>query len=236
MKRKSTLTKFYLTLLLLIAVTSLKAQVITDLAGLGAGKAICPSTAVSLTAAATGATSYAWNRYAGKLTVPTGTATPITGTGTGATITDTPPTAGYYTYFSTSTNATGCISDPSDPTVIYVLPTISVTITPPATAAYCVNSAPPTNTTLTAVTSLSPTVTENLGLTYQWQRGGADISGAIASTYTLDNTDIATAAGSVVYTVKVGFAVPNACSPATPATGATITINALSTKPTVTIN
>jgi hypothetical protein len=236
MKRKSTSTKFYLTLLLLIAVTSLKAQVITDLAGLGAGKAICPSTAVSLTAAATGASTYTWNRYAGKLTVPTGTATPITGTGTGATITDTPPTAGYYTYFSTSTNATGCTSDPSAPTVIYVLPAITVSITTPTAIAYCVNSAPPTNTTLTAVASLSPTTSENLGLTYQWQKAGADISGATASTYILDNTDIATTQGSVIYTVKVGFAVPNTCGTVTPATGTTITINALPGIPIVTIN
>jgi hypothetical protein len=234
MKRKSTSIKIFLTLLFLLAVTSLKAQVITTLAELGAGKALCPSTAVNLTAVATGAASYTWNRYPGKLTTPTGTPTLIASTI--ATMSDTPPAAGYYTYFSTSTNASGCISDPSDPTVIYVLPAITVSITAPATTAYCVNAAPPTATTLTAVTSLTPTVPENLGLTYQWQRGGTDISGANGSTYTLDNTDISATAGPVVYTVKVGFAVPNACTAATPATGTTITINPLATKPVVTIN
>jgi hypothetical protein len=237
MKKKSTTLKIFVTLLFLLASASVKAQINT-LADLGAGKAFCPAPTVSLTATSTGATAngYTWVRYDGKQgATPTGTATPITGQ-TSATMTDNPTGTGYYTYYSTSTNASGCISDLSDPTVIYVLPALSVAVTPPSTTAYCVGATPPTGMTLTANVTMTPTVTENLGLTYQWYKDGTAIStNGTSSTYTLGAADVATSAGTVNYTVKVSFAVPNTCTGATSA-NSPITINALPGKPTVVIN
>lgn len=236
MKKKSTTLKIFVTLLFLFAGASVKAQTMNTLADLGAGKAYCPAPTVSLTASSTGATAtgYTWTRYEGKQgAIPTGTGVPITGQNT-ATMTDNPTGTGYFTYYSTSTNATGCISDLSDPVVIYILPAMSVAVTGPATPAYCVGVTP-SGITLTATVTTTPTVTETLGYTYQWYKDGTLITGATDPTYTLGAADIATSAATVNYTVKAKFAVPNTCGEVASANSA-VTINPLPTKPTVTIN
>jgi hypothetical protein len=236
MKRKINSLKVLFIALFLLAASTSKAQII-DVAGFTAGTlgAFCADETVKLTAAAPGATSTTWVRYAGSAV--SGTAVPITGTGTTtSTISDTPPAPGYYTYVSTSTNADGCATI-SDPAIVYYLPGITAAITSsiPGTTGYCENNFPGTAPTFTAAAgkvTTSGTVTETFGYKYQWYKGTSVISGAIAATYTLNNADDVSV-GANNYSVKITYQV-KACTE-TASNSITITVTAKPTKPTISL-
>jgi hypothetical protein len=189
---------------------------------------------VTLTAAATGASSYVWTRYAGK--TATGTATPIAGTT--AALSDLPADPGYYTYVSTAVNADGCTSVVSDPIVVYVLPGITAAIASNKADAddhYCTSAVPTgaNSIILTATAGKSGTaVTETFAYTYQWYKGTSLIAGATGTTYTMNSTSDNTV-GTNAYTVKVTYAI-KACT-ATTSNAVNITVNDVPGKPVITI-
>ncbi|NCD68747.1 hypothetical protein [Mucilaginibacter agri] len=193
--KKSILFKILIPMIMMIAATTVKAQ-ITTLAGLpGAAAAYCAGEAVKLAAASTG-TTFVWKRYPGKDLL----GTPVTLTETTANLSDVPTAPGYYTYVSIASNA-NCTSDVSTPVTIYALPTISAAITGPTTA--CVSDL--ASKTLTATASnLETADTEVFGYTYKWFKNGTAITGATGSTYTLSPTTDA-AIGSQAFTVQVSY-------------------------------
>jgi hypothetical protein len=230
--------KILVTLVLLFAATTVKAQ-ITALSGLATGtiKAYClTGDPVKLTAATPSggaATSYTWVRYAGQTAGTPGSGTAITAA-TSTTIVDTPPAAGYYTYVSTGINASGCMSDPSPPAVVYILPAPAVSIASNITnPSFCVNALPTgaAAVTLTATAS-TPSVSEGFAYTYQWYKGTTAISGATNATYPLTTADAA-AAGASDYTVQVGLQIKTCAL--TTSNIVTVTVNALPGTPAITI-
>ncbi len=98
--------------------------------------------------------------------------------------------------------------------------TVSLTVNmPPAIGT------PPSNVTVCATQPATFTVsTTGTGLTYQWQKGGVNIPGANAATYTIPST-ATTDAGS--YDVVVS----GACTPPATSSSATVTVN---TPPSIT--
>jgi hypothetical protein len=230
--------KILVTLVLLFAANAVKAQGITALSGLSpAIKAYClTGDPVKLTAATPSggaATNYTWVRYSGSAAGTPGSGT-VVSPATPNTIVDAPTTPGYYTYVSTGINASGCMSDPSPPVSIYVLPAPVVSIASNiANPSFCVNSLPTgaAAVTLTA-TATTPAVSEGFAYTYQWYKGTTAISGATASTYPLTAAD-ATTAGASDYTVQVGLQI-KACT-LTTSNPVTVTVNALPGTPAITI-
>jgi hypothetical protein len=210
--KKSTTHMLLFILLFLLAGNSLKAQV-AALSDLNAGTlaAYCPLDQVKLTSASTGAVSYVWKRYVG--TTATGAA--VTLAGTTANLTDTPVDPGYYTYVSTGLNADGCESSVSDPVTIYMLPgiTASIVSSNPATTQYCSTQLPAT-LTLTATGGKAQAVPETFAYKYQWYKTGVAITGATASTYTLNSTTDAVVGTNFAYTVRITYVI-KACAETT---------------------
>jgi hypothetical protein len=224
--KKSTLFRILLPIIMIIAGTTVKAQ-ITQLSDLtGAAAVYCSGENVKMLATSTG-TTFVWQRYPGKDL----TGTPVTVSSTTANLVDVPPGSGYYTYVSTASN-TNCTSDPSLPTTIYALPVIKAVPTGPASV--CVNSISLGTTTLTAnATNTDATNTDVFAYTYQWKKNGTTIASATSSTYTLDPTADA-AVGSQAFTVQVNYVIRNTCSPIT-STAVNVDVQANPTKPTVVI-
>lgn len=108
--------------------------------------------------------------------------------------------AGYYTYQLVVTNTNDCSSDISDPFKVYVLPDLTPTITPAATAV-CEKGA--------STTVLTANVTNtNFTYNYQWTRNGTDIAGATSNTYTVSEQNT----GDVTFGVKVSYALNTGCT------------------------
>jgi len=238
MKTKSTPFKILLTLLFLLAVTTIKAQTISTLGGLTTGTlaVYCPSDQVKLNAASTGAVSYVWQRYTGT----TATGTPTTLTGTTANLVDVPTAPGYYTYVSIGSNADGCTSVTSDPATIYVLPGINVSIAsnitgnPSGPISFCTNNVPTgaAAITLTATATTTPTVPESFAYTYQWFKGTTAITGATTATYTLTSPGDAVV-GTNAYTVQVSFVIKS-CTPGI-SNPINVTVDDVPGKPVITV-
>lgn len=236
MKTRPIFTTLLLSFVFVLAFTTAQAQVNT-LAGLNASgtttlKAYCPGDPVKLTAAATGAATYTWKRYAGPIVA--GAATALAGDAADTQhLTDNITTPGYYTYVAIGLNSSNCESDVSAPITIYVLPGITATIvsSAPATTEYCVNQLP-TSLTLTATAVNAVTVPITFGYTYQWFKGATAITGATGTTYTLNATDDV-AAGTQAYTVKVTYKVNPSCT--TPSNAISFNVVALPSQPIVTV-
>ncbi|MFD0998047.1 immunoglobulin domain-containing protein [Ohtaekwangia kribbensis] len=108
-----------------------------------------------------------------------------------------------------ATNATtSCDSDLTNTVGVTVNAPPAITV-PPATQAVCTGSSVTFNVTATGT-----------GLSYQWRKGGSNISGANSSSYTIAST-VAGDAGS--YDVIVS----GTCTPPVTSSAATLTINAL---------
>ena len=128
--------------------------------------------------------------------------------------------AGYYTYQLVITNTNDCSSDISDPFKVYVLPTLTPTITAAGNVtAVCEKGA--SSTTLTANVSNT-----NFTYNYQWTRNGTDISGATSNTYTVTEQT----AGDITFGVKVSYSLNSTC---TQTATQTINVIALPTKPVI---
>ncbi len=227
---KIRIPKLLLLLIVLLTATNLKAQVaaIGDLTS-GTLSAYCPSEEVKLTATSTGST-YVWKRY--PTADATGTATLLSETT--ASLVDTPPAPGYYTYVSTALNAEGCESDVSSPVAIYILPgiTASIASSAPTVTEYCANALP-TSLTLTATAGKAETVSETFAYKYQWYKGANAISGATSSTYVLNSTDDVAVGTSISYTVKITYQI-KACTETT-SSAISFDVLDLPTKPVITI-
>ena len=227
--KKSTLFRTLLPIIIMMAGITAKAQSITTLAGLpGAAAAYCAGEAVKLQGNSTG-TTYQWKRYPGKDI----TGTPVTLTETTNTLSDVPPSPGYYTYVSTASN-TNCTSDVSAPTTIYALPTIKADLTGPASA--CVSAVGATVLTVVA-SNLETTNTDAFGYTYKWLKNGQPIAGAPSQpTYTLSSTADNTI-GSQAFSVQVSYIITSHggsnCMQAS--NTANVDVQANPTTPTVTI-
>jgi hypothetical protein len=223
--KKSTLFRILLPIIMMVAGTTVKAQVaqLSDLTG--ALAVYCPAEAVKLHGASTG-TTYTWLRYPGKDL----TGTPTTLTSTTADLSDAPPSPGYYTYVSTSINTNNCTSDQSDPTTIYALPHITAPLSGPANT--CVSALASTVLTVAPVSTESAIITETFVYTYQWLKNGTAITGATSPSYTLDPVKDA-AVGSQTFTVNVFYAVRPSC--AAVSNSQAVLVQANPTKPTVTI-
>jgi hypothetical protein len=224
--KKSTLFRILLPIIMMIAGTTVKAQVavLADLPG--AAAVYCSTDQVKIHANSTASTSFVWQRYTGSGT--SGTATPVAGQTTADLVDATITTPGYYTYVSTGSNA-NCQSDVSDPIIVYVLPNITASVAGPANA--CVNTI--TSNVLTSTVGSATTVPETFVYTYQWYKGSTAIAGATSSTYTLTATDAATL-GNASFYVKAYYKVRPACTEGT-ATAVTVNIQANPTKPILTI-
>ena len=128
--------------------------------------------------------------------------------------------AGYYTYQLVITNTNDCSSDISDPFKVYVLPTLTPTITAAGNVtAVCEKGA--SSTTLTANVTNT-----NFTYNYQWTRNGTDISGATGNTYTVTEQT----AGDITFGVKVSYSLNSTC---TQTATQTINVIALPTKPVI---
>ncbi|GAA4318724.1 immunoglobulin domain-containing protein [Flaviaesturariibacter amylovorans] len=126
-----------------------------------------------------------WSPQAGLFTDAAAT-TPYTG-GAATTVYAKPAAAGMYNYTATSTSGAGCTS--STTLALTVSPATAISTQPAATQSVCAGSA----ATFTVAATGS-------ALTYQWKKGGADITGATSATYTIN---AATAADAATYTVVV---------------------------------
>jgi len=184
------------------------------------GKVLCAGTTISITGpqdvGGVDFTHYHWYKLDAS-----GTAQ-LVASQTGRTYTETPTTAGYYTYELVTENASGCTSPMSDPFKIYVLPPLSATITSP-TSTICASTG---STVLTA----NPTPATGYTLTYQWTRNGTNITGATSSTYTVTGE---TTAATVTFGVTVAYALNSSC---TATATDSITVAPLPTKPTISAN
>lgn len=145
-------------------------------------------------------------------------------TTTGRTYTETPSGAGYYSYQLVTVNSNGCTSPASDTYKVYVLPTITASITTSNSSnTVCSNSQ--SSITLTAVPS-NPTA---YSYTYQWTRNGTNITGATSNTYTLTEQN----SGSVSIGVIVSYTLSSGCS----ATATqSITVSPVPAKPSIVAN
>lgn len=230
MKTNLTFRNLFALLFLITTLTSIaKAQTVSSLNDLAANTkgVYCPTDAVKLSANSTG-TTFTWKRYQGT----TVSGTPTTLTQNTADIVDNPTAPGYYTYVSIGLNAQSCESEASDPTIVYVLPAITASITSNMpTSSYC-NTQVPTTLTLTATAGEATTVPETFAYTYQWYKSGNPITGATSATYTLNNTNDA-AVGTNAYTVKINYQI-KACTE-TESNSVNLTVTAAPTKPVVTI-
>jgi hypothetical protein len=157
---------------------------------------------------------------------------PATGTTTGGapyynsslkgTIAGTPTTAGTYTVRCLADDTTNLSSGGN---FAYIV--VTFTITGSSATAPSITSQP-ANVTVTAGSSASFSVTASgTGtLTYQWQKGGANISGAMGSTYSIASAQAADAGNyTVVVTNSAGSVTSNA---------ATLTVNAATSAPAIT--
>lgn len=141
---------------------------------------------------------------------------------TSRTYTETPTGPGYYTYELVTVNASGCTSPISDPFKIYVLPTLTATITTP-NSTVCAGVG-------TTVLTANPTPATGYVYTYQWTRNGTNIAGATSNTYAVSGENTP---GIVTFGVNIAYVLNPTCT--TTATDA-ITIAPVPTKPTIAAN
>ncbi len=224
MKNKFTILKASLTLLLAIIISSAFAQ--TPFSGpsdavtappataAAVSQVICNGSQIQLKTTATAGYTYQWYKKN-----PAGGAMQLVQDGSSNTYTETPSGAGYYTYQLVVINSNGCTSTSSDPFNIFVLPPITAGITA-SSATVCASGQ--TSSTLSA----TPVNGSGYTYTYQWTRNGADISGATASTYTVNESTAAT----LTFGVTVAYSLNTSCS-STAST--TITVIAVPTKPVI---
>jgi hypothetical protein len=143
-------------------------------------------------------------------------------TTTGRTYTETPTTAGYYNYQVVSISTSGCNSPISDVFKVYVLPPLSVTITPAVTKV-CAG---------VGTDLLTANVTPSTGyvINYQWTKDGTPIAGATSSTYT---TPVDPTAGTDHYGVNVSYALDSSC---TASASQDVEVDPIPTKPVISAN
>ncbi|WP_345949759.1 hypothetical protein ABDD95_23205 [Mucilaginibacter sp. PAMB04274] len=128
---------------------------------------------------------------------------------------------GYYTYQLVMVNSNNCISDPSDPFNLYVLPALNPVVD--GNGSVCEKGQ--TNSAL-SITGLDSRFT----YTYQWTREGADIAtNATSATYTVTEQT----AGTYKYAVKVAYTLNTSCTKT--AADKPITVIPVPTKPTIQI-
>src|ERR1700761_2237855 len=160
----------------------------------GLSKVYCAGSTIKLTgpqdATQTPVADYAHYHWY-KMAVVAGVLTPVEVTSqTTSVYTETSTTAGWYEYELVTENANGCLSPVSTMLKVYVLPTLSVTISTTA-ASLCQNSA--TAPTLTANATPATPYT----LHYQWTKtigaGSPTNVGTDSPTYTIPAADDATA-------------------------------------------
>jgi hypothetical protein len=177
----------YLKLILILFVLPAVAVAQAD-----ANKVLCLGQTITLTSTATG-TIFHWYK------VVDGTAQ-LQPTATANVYTEKPATPGYYNYQVVSENSAGCISPVSDLVKIYILPTLTASVTTPNSM---VCSKPASPFVLTA------DVPEGFTYTYQWTRNGTLIAGANAKTYT---APAETVPGTVNFAVNVSYSLNTSCA------------------------
>jgi hypothetical protein len=186
---------------------------------------VCLAGTIKLTGQGAVGNTYRWYKKS-----PSGTITLVQGPGApnAATYTEASTTSGYYTYYVDQINPNGCISPMSNPINIYVLPAIAPVIN--GGQNYCANALPPPANLNLTIGGLDPLYT----YTYQWTEDGADISGATANNYTVNNTTAATHA----YTVKVSYNVSPSLTTPCPYTSPakSIIVYPVPVKPTIQVN
>ena len=171
------------------------------------------------------ATSHDYTKYHWyKLLNATGTQKEEETSMTGKTYTETLTTTGYYEYQVVTENSNGCTSPVSDVFKVFVLPPLVPTITPLATS-ICSG---------TGTTTLTASVTPATGytFTYQWTKGGAPISGATSSTYTVP-AETVTVNTTDTYGVTVAYSLNPTC---TATATQDIIVVPVPTKPTIAAN
>jgi len=223
MKNKLTKLKATLTLLLIVAASAAFAQ--TPFAGpsdnttappataAAVQQVICSSGQIQLKTTATAGYTYQWYKKKTDGTMQ------LVQQGSSNTYTETPTTAGYYTYQLVVLNSNGCTSVSSDAFSIFVLPALTASI---GASNVDVCSGGQTSSVLTA----TPASDASYTYTYQWTRNGVPIAGATANTYTVTETTPAT----VTFGVTIAYVLNSSCSSA--ATQA-ITVIAVPSKPTI---
>lgn len=136
---------------------------------------------------------------------------------------ETAPTTGYYKYKLVQINSNNCSSPASEDYIVYVLPPFTPAITAASTT---VCEKGQTSSLLTATGQVA-----GYTYTYQWNRAGVAISGATASTYTVNETGTVTTVTPVDYTVTMSYALNPGCTKTSAAQ--TITIIPAPAKPTI---
>lgn len=174
---------------------------------------ICSSGQIQLKTTATAGYTYQWYKKKSDGSMQ------LVQDGSSNSYTETPSGAGYYTYQLVQINSTGCTSTSSDPFNIFVLPPITAAITA-SNANVCASGQ--TSSTLSA----TPVNGSGYTYTYQWKRNGVDITGATASTYTVNES----AAATLTFGVTVAYTLNSGCSSSATTT---ITVVPVPTKPVI---
>ena len=181
---------------------------------------LCAGSTISLKTTSTPGYTYQWYKK------NTGGTYVMVQSGSSSTYTETASGDGYYTYELVQINGTNCSSVVSDPFNVYVLPTLSASITA-TKSAICETDA--TSPVLTATPTASNNKTNSYTYTYQWTKDGTNISGATTNTYTVIDR---TPGSNSVYGVNIQFSLNSSCSAST---STTITINPIPSKPTIVV-
>ena len=169
---------------------------------------------ISLSAAAVSGNGYQWFKKDASGNMQ------LVQQGDANTYTETAAGKGYYTYQLVETNANGCTSIASDTFSIYVLPTLTASITA-TNGSVCEQGH--SSSVLTATTASDA----NYTYTYQWSKDGVVIPTATSNAYTVNETTT----GSKTFTVAVAYTLAPAKT-----TVATQTINVIPVpaKPSIT--
>jgi hypothetical protein len=134
---------------------------------------------------------------------------------------ETPTSSGYYNYQLVMVNSNNCISDPSDPFNVYVLPALNPVVD--GNGSVCEKGQ--TNSTL-SITGLDNRFT----YTYQWTREGTNIAtNGTSATYTVTEQT----AGTYKYAVKVAYTLNTSCTKT--AADKPVTVVPVPAKPTIQI-
>ncbi len=138
-----------------------------------------------------------------------------------STLTESPSSAGYYTYQLVISNSNQCTSEISDPFKVYVLPPLTPTIAA-SSSTVCSNG---TNTSVLTANSGNA----KYSYVYQWILNGGDIPGATSATYTTPGN---LSSGNQNYSIRMAYSLSTST---TGTASQVITVTPLPTKPAISV-